>query len=150
MIEIIQVGPSVVESLANFFQELKETGDDLYFHPHEFSAEEAKYLSEYKGPDLYCVLIESERVLAYGMLRGYEAGYDVPSLGIVVHPSERGKGLGKSMMNFLHTVARRKGSKQVRLKVYPSNIIALSMYKSLGYIFGPEEDDQLVGLLDLV
>jgi ribosomal-protein-alanine N-acetyltransferase len=148
-LQVRVIDGTLEKPLAKFFHILSESGDDEYFHPHPFTDEEAKKRALYSGQDLYYVLLEGDKVLGYGMLRGWDEGYDVPSLGIVIHPSARGLGLGKLFMHFLHTMARHRGSSKVRLKVYPDNTIAVMLYKGLGYTFEAEEAGQLVGFIDL-
>jgi len=143
------VDKTLEQPLAEFFRALKDAGDDKHFHPHPFTDEEAKRCAQYLGKDLYYVLIEGDKVLGYGMLRGWDQGYEVPSLGIAMHPSVRGMGLGELFMHFLHAAARRRGASKVRLKVYPDNTAAVTLYKKLGYTFQSEEAGQLVGFIDL-
>jgi len=138
-----------MEPLTEFFMALKAAGDEKHFHPHPLTATEAKNLCHYRGKDLYYLLVDGRRVLAYGMLRGWDEGYEVPSLGIAVHPSERGSGAGLAMMEFLHLAARRRGARNVRLKVYKDNTPAVRLYESLGYAFHAGEGDQLVGVIAL-
>jgi len=143
------VNKTLEQPLAEFFRTLKEEGVDQYFHPHSFTDEEAKRRAQYRGKDLYYVLVEGNKVLGYGMLRGWDEGYDVPSLGIAMHPAVRGMGLGKLFMHFLHAAARRRGATKIVLKVYPDNTTAVTLYKGLGYAFQVEEAGQLVGFVDL-
>ncbi len=58
-------------------------------------------------------------IVAYGMLRGWDEGYETPSLGIAVHSEWQARGVGRRMMEHLHQVARVRGAKRIRLKVYP-------------------------------
>ncbi len=148
-IECMLLSPRWTQPLAEFFQALREAGDDAEFHPHPFTAEEAARRCQYAGRDLYYILADGERVLAYGMLRGWDDGYEIPSLGIAVHPRERGKGLGRLLMRVLHMAARRHGAKTIRLKVHPHNARAVRLYETLGYTFRGEEAGQLVGFFDL-
>lgn len=143
------VDETLEQPLAEFFRALTRAGDDKSFHPHPLTDEEAKKRAQYSGKDLYYVLVEGDEVLGYGMLRGWDEGYEVPSLGIVIHPSVRGIGLGKLFTHFLHAVARRRGASKIRLKVYPDNTNAVTLYKELGYTFQAEEAGQLVGFMDL-
>lgn len=143
------VDKTLEQPLAEFFRALKRAGDDKQFHPHPLTDEEAKRRAHYSGEDLYYVLVEGDKVLGYGMLRGWDEGYQVPSLGIAIHPSVRGVGLGKLFMHFLHAAARRRGASKVRLKVYPDNTNALTLYKVLGYTFQAQEAGQLVGFINL-
>ena len=143
------VDKTMEQSLAAFFQSLKTAGDEKYFHPHPLNDTEAKKRIHYTGRDLYYVLCGDDEILGYGMLRGWDEGYDIPSLGIVIHPSMRGSGLGKLFVYFLHIVACKRGASKVRLKVYPDNTNAISLYKKLGYIFQIEDDGRFVGFIDL-
>lgn len=148
-LECHRLGPRWAPGLGVLFQALREAGDEAEFHPHPLTAEEAVRRCAYDGQDLYYVLVDGEHVLAYAMLRGWDEGYTVPSLGIAVHPDERGKGLGMLLMRFLHAAAARRGAARIRLKVYPGNTAARRMYETLGYVFRSEEAGQLVGHLDL-
>lgn len=148
-LECVPLGPRWQGPLAEFFRALVEAGDEQEFHPHPLTQSEAERLCRYNGRDLYYVLADGPRVLAYGMLRGWDEGYDVPSLGIAVHPHERGRGIGRTLMEFLHAAARQRGSPRVRLKVYPRNQAAVRLYRRLGYAFRGEEQGQLVGYLEL-
>ena len=148
-LELRIVDETLEQPLAELFRALKRAGDDKDFHPHPLSDEEAKRRAHYSGKDLYYVLVEGNKVLGYGMLRGWHEGYEVPSLGIAIHPSVRGMGLGKLFMQFLHAAAQRRGASKVRLKVYPDNTTAVTLYRGLGYTFQAEEAGQLVGFIDL-
>jgi len=119
--------------------------------PYQLTEEEAhrRAFSHEAKRDLYYVLIEGEHVIGYGFLRGWDKGYNIPSLGIVIHPAERGKGLGRLLMLFLHAVARRRGAEKVMIKVKPDNEAALHLYRSLGYRFPDKVMGRLVGFCDL-
>jgi ribosomal protein S18 acetylase RimI-like enzyme len=79
------------------------------------------------------------------MLRGFDQGYDIPSLAIIIHPEYRQMGLGMLLMSFLHAEARIRKVSRVRLKVYPHNTAACNLYKQVGYNFSGKEGDQLIG-----
>lgn len=105
--------------------------------------------SSYRGKDVYYLLIDGGEIIGYGMLRGWDEGFQTPSLGIVIDPSAQGRGLGRCLMSVLHAAARERGASQIRLKVYPENKPAVELYKSLGYEFLAEQDGQLIGILEL-
>lgn len=148
-LEIRRIDHSLERPLADFFRRLMQAGDDQNFHPHPFDDEMAQRLAYYAGKDLYYSVVDGDRVLGYGMLRGWDAGYDMPSLGIAILPEARGTGLGKLLMHFLHAAARRRGATRVRLKVHADNTVAFRLYQELGYVFRGEEAGQLVGIIDL-
>lgn len=108
------------------------------FSPHPSDEKTISQLARYKGRDLYYLLVEAENILGYGLLRGWDEGYQIPSLGIAIHPSARGAGLGEILMSFLHVLASRRGASKVRLRVLKTNEKAIRLYKSFGYVF---EDD---------
>jgi ribosomal-protein-alanine N-acetyltransferase len=148
-LEFCRLRPPLQTRLAAFFDVLTARGDDRWFHPHPFTAEEAARLCAYQGRDLYYAAVAGDQVLAYGMLRGWDEGYETPSLGIAVHPDARGLGLARTFMGFLHVAASFQGARKVRLKVYPDNGAARRLYESLGYQLESTADGQLMGVLDL-
>ncbi len=143
------LSPKWIGPLVEFFSALQQSGAEGDFHPHPLTPEEADRRCHYNGRDLYYVLVDDDRVLGYGMLRGWDQGYDIPSLGIALHPAEQGRGLGTVFMHFLHGAAKRRGAARVRLKVHPRNIRAIRLYTKLGYRFLGEEQGQLVGLVEV-
>ncbi|MGA2889975.1 MAG: GNAT family N-acetyltransferase [Terracidiphilus sp.] len=148
-LEIRTLSPEWEYSLAKFFSCLQDSADQ-YFHPHPLTDEYAHRLARYSGADSYYLVVHNGAILAYGMLRGWDEGYEVPSLGIVVHPDHRGNKLGELLMLFLHAVARHRGAKAVRLKVYRENTAARDFYLRLGYAFDAENfGEQMIGILTL-
>ena len=123
--------------------------DATRFHPHPFTHEEADRIARYPGRDLYAVLEADGRFVAYGMLRGWDEGYAVPSLGIAVRPDAQGRGYGRRMMAWLAAEARSRGADRVRLRVHPENTPARRLYESTGYAYVGEERGELVMVLEL-
>jgi [ribosomal protein S18]-alanine N-acetyltransferase len=145
-LEYRRPAPELEPQIAEFFRHIHETGEAERFHPHPFTPEAARERCRYAGRDVYFVAVAGGNVLAYGMLRGWDEGYSVPSLGIAVHASARGLGLGRALMLYLHAEAARRGAERIRLKVYPDNATAVALYRSLGYVFADAlEHGQLVG-----
>jgi ribosomal protein S18 acetylase RimI-like enzyme len=145
-IEFIKHCPETIYSLANFFYCIVENGDDKYFHPHQFTCVESEKIANNFGLDVYYIAIDESDVLAYGMLRGWDDGYKIPSLGIIVHPDFRGFGIAQAMMYFLHAVARLRGAENIRLKVHKNNLAAQAMYYKMGYKIIGEEGDEFIEL----
>lgn len=141
--------PELTEELATFFERLIASGGDRFFHPHPLTLDEAQRRTHYAGRDLYCVLLTGSEVVGYGMLRGWDEGFVVPSLGIALDSAYRGRGYGRLLMEFLHVAARDRGATRVRLKVHEDNVPALELYRSLGYVFAPPENGELIGILEL-
>ncbi|MHB1132145.1 MAG: GNAT family N-acetyltransferase [Chloroflexota bacterium] len=148
-LEIRLASPEWADALGEFFAALDNTGDYATFHPHPLSREAAAAICIYRGADLYYLLTAGKCVLGYGLLRGWDEGYEVPSLGVAINPSLRGRGLGGMLMSFLHQAAAINGATKVRLKVHGSNEAAVLLYRENGYEFVGEEGGQLIGYRDL-
>jgi ribosomal protein S18 acetylase RimI-like enzyme len=144
-VELRIVGPADEAILAEIFTDI----DEAFFRPHPFTGAEARRIAGQPGGDVYALLIEQERPVAYGMLRGWGEGYAVPTLGIAVRSSAQGRGLGRLMMGHLHAEAGRRGATVVRLRVHPDNVRARRLYESLGYAYSGEERGELLMLVDL-
>jgi ribosomal-protein-alanine N-acetyltransferase len=141
--------PELLPELTAFFRTFAGGPDYAYFHPHPMTDAEAARICSHGGRDLYYAACASGRMLAYGILRGWDEGYDIPSLGIAVHPEARGRGLARPLMAFLHAAAKQRGAAKVRLTVYADNQRAVELYRRLGYDFSPKNDRELIGILDL-
>ena len=123
--------------------------DESFFRPHPFTPGEAVRIANQVGRDVYALLVDGDRPVAYGMLRGWEEGYETPSLGIAVRTSSQRQGLGRLMMSHLHAEAKRRGAVVVRLRVHPDNLRARRLYESIGYGYAGEDRGELVMLIDL-
>lgn len=151
-IEIIPlrcVGTNLQLQLVEFFECIRDREDNKFFHPHPFTKEEALQICEYPSDDYYCVVLLNEKIVGYGMLRGWAEGYRVPSLGMIIDPSCRGMGFGARLISHLHFIAKKRGAGSVRLKVYKANVSAVSLYVKMGYRFDLMEGQQMVGVRSL-
>ena len=106
-----------------------------WFHPHSFALSYLESLCERSGRDLYYVLKARDGAVGYGLLRGWDENFEIPSLGVCVHPKQRGAGYGSMFIRFLHAAARARGATRVRLRVHVGNLVAMSLYRRLGYDF---------------
>lgn len=150
-LEIVKLTPHWQDGLQEFFFDLKIVGDDKFFSPHPTDRDSISSIATVSGMDMYYLLIDQEKVLGYGLLRGWDEGYKIPSLGLAIHPSLRGKGFGRMLMDFLHILASHRGADKVRLRVHAGNEKALKLYKALGYTFAVDDMQQgfLIGFKNL-
>lgn len=139
-IEIIRVSPQWKTPLKQFLLALESNGDSVYFSPHAYDDTTLNQIADDSNQDLHYVLVEDQIVLGYGLLRGWNEGFNIPSLGIAIHPNARGKGLATMLMQFLHISARINNATKVRLRVLKKNEKAHLLYSALGYQF--EDDDR--------
>lgn len=146
---IVDVGPTWERSIASMLSELRTNGDERWFHPFPLDAVSANAIANAGGRDRFLIAVAAEEVLALGMLRGWDEGYDTPSLGIAVRPGARGRGIARALMVRLHDEARLAGSSRIRLTVDSANERAISLYVSLGYVFTNDVQDPLTGFLEI-
>lgn len=136
-----QVQASGSDQLKNLFAEIAASEEDVaYFHPHPFTAEQAEKYLNYTGRDKYLLFMLDGTIVGYGMLRGWDEGFDIPSLGIYIRRQFRGTGIASACMRLLHDVARKEGAATVRLTVGVDNPRAAHLYEAHGYVeVGREE-----------
>jgi ribosomal protein S18 acetylase RimI-like enzyme len=139
-VEFRVAGAGDEQMLTELFADIDET----FFRPHPLTAEEARRLCSYAGRDVFALLLRSGRPVAYGMVRGWDEGYDIPSLGIAVRTDSQGQGYGRLMMSHLQTEAYKRGAKRVRLRVHRDNVRARRLYESMGYEYQGEDRGELV------
>lgn len=121
-----------------------------YFHPHPFDRATASKIAGYSGLDTYLGYFTSDGLVGYAMLRGWDEGYEVPTFGVAVSPAYKGVGVGGELLRACLRMARERGAKRVRLKVYEGNERALRWYRSIGFErVGTTDDGQWVGELPL-
>lgn len=150
--QVRTLGPDDAESLARFFAAVAaDAGAVAYFHPHPFDEATAEAICGRTGRDEYFAVFEAGEVVGYGMLRGWDEGYDVPAFGVCVRGDQRGRGLGHALLGFAIERARAAGAPSVMLKVFDDNLPARALYESFGFTFEERTPDgaQLVGRLDL-
>jgi [ribosomal protein S18]-alanine N-acetyltransferase len=145
VIELVRLRQDHVAALVEMLGVVAQHDAQHHFSPHGFDADAVTALCSVERKDLYYALTSDASIIGYGLLRGWEEGYDTPSLGIAIHPSYRGEGHGRMLMGFLHSAARARGAEQVRLRVHASNSGAIALYQKLGYRFDTSADSQ--GLL---
>ena len=151
--EIRGLTPNDTALLADFFSVIASDEEaSIYFHPHPFDVEAARTICDRRDPngDEYFAAFDGDRMVGYGMARGWAEGYDVPSFGVYVHPEERGRGIAASLLSWAIERAKDRGAPSIVLKVYPENARAVRFYKTRGFEFSGETmDTQLVGRLRL-
>jgi len=144
-LEFRKLAPDMESGLVAFFDLILVEGDDQFFHPHSFNRESAHAISHYTGKDQYVVIILNEEIVGYGMLRGWDDGYEIPSLGMIIGKALRGRGVGYSFIQYLHALALLAGAERIRLTVCKNNEGAIRLYEKVGYRLSEENDDTLVG-----
>jgi len=90
------------------------------------------YMSELKNNwASYQVCEKGNKIIGYGGV--WVVFEEAHITNIAVKTEYRSQGVGKSLMLALEKVVQDRKGKRILLEVRPSNSVALSLYKSLGY-----------------
>jgi [ribosomal protein S18]-alanine N-acetyltransferase len=149
MIEIVRPRLELFPQLADFFAAIDTPDVKSVFHPHAFTAAKARALCEYRGLDEYYLVLRDEQVVGYGLLRGWDEGFEDPSLGICIRPGCHGLGLGTRLMNHLIAAASARKSKRIILKVKKENGDAIKLYEKVGFVLTVLDQENFRGILTL-
>jgi ribosomal protein S18 acetylase RimI-like enzyme len=136
--------------LTRFFEEINSPEYTDFFSPHPLDATYAEHICHYQGRDLYYAIVHNgTKIIGYGMLRGWDEGYEIPSIGLCVLKKYQGSGLGKILLHFLETVIRLNGCDKVMLKVKKNNLAAFKLYREANYSFKEYDEQSWVGFKQL-
>jgi [ribosomal protein S18]-alanine N-acetyltransferase len=149
--QILSLSQNLLPQLAEFLSLQRKFDSEHFFAPHPYDAVSLDKLLSTIRRDVYLLAMHHDIVLAYGMLRGWDEGFLIPSLGVAVSPNYQGVGLGRAMMELLHCTAKVHGSAKVRLRVNATNQKAINLYRSLGYEFSKDASmpGYLIGQVNL-
>jgi lipopolysaccharide/colanic/teichoic acid biosynthesis glycosyltransferase/ribosomal protein S18 acetylase RimI-like enzyme len=142
-VEFRIVGPGDAPVLLDLLEGI----DRAFFRPHPFTLAEAERIASHTGRDVYGMLMDGDRAVAYGLLRGLDEGYATPAVGVAVRSDMQGRGLARATMIALQAEGRARGAEGVRLRVHADNARARRLYESLGYAYRGEERGELVMVL---
>ncbi len=159
MPQIRKLEPGDAKGLGNLFQSLIENGDGGWFEPMTLDRAEAIKLCNIQPErDSYYVLINrdsraslwhdnmilGDKIVGFGMLRGWDIGHGFPFLAIAIHGDFQGKGYGDAFMRFLHRAARYSGATYVRLITWPENHRSIKLYEKHNYRLTGQWNEQNV------
>ena len=95
--------------------------------------------------NFYTLLRKGNKSIGFGMLRGWDEGWEDVCLGLVVHQNYRKQGCGSFLMKCLIDEAKRRKVSRIRLHVSPRNLPAIKLYKKLGFKQeGTRDDGELI------
>ena len=135
-----ELTPEELPNLKTLFTLLKDSSDKELFHPHPFTTDYAEWLCKYTGSDYYSFVICNNTIVGYVMLRGWDEGYDIPTIGIYIIPEQRGKKLAIRILKLLEAEAKQRGANRIMAKVNENNTASLRAFTASGYIRDHHED----------
>ena len=92
-----------------------------FFYAFSFAADHiAKMLAE-RGKDVYMGLLWQDELVCFFMLRGWNEGYEVPTLGTFVAEPYRGYGFMQLTVELTKVICKLRGVSRVMYKSHPDN-----------------------------
>ena len=78
------------------------------------------------------VVSEADEIIGHGVLS--VAAGDAHLLNVCIARDYQGEGRGRALVRYLLELAAQRGAQMVFLEVRPSNVAALALYQSLGFV----------------
>ena len=72
--------------------------------------------------DVYSGIFWQGRLVGIFMLRGWDAGYEVPSFGVMVDERHRGRAFMRLSLETAKLIARLAGAPRLMAKIHPDNV----------------------------
>jgi RimJ/RimL family protein N-acetyltransferase len=91
---------------------------------YAFGAEEqsiAEMLSKTEK-DIYSGVFWKTDLIGVFMLRGWDAGYDIPSFGVLIDEKYRGGAFMRLTLDTAKLICRLSGAKRLMAKIHPDNV----------------------------
>lgn len=92
-----------------------------FFYAFSFDADDVARMLAGCGEDVYMGLLWGGELAGFFMLRGWDEGYEVPSLGAFIAEKYRGRGLMQLTVELTKVICRLRGAARVMYKSHPDN-----------------------------
>ena len=116
-----------------------------HFIPFEFDLDSVTSAISKANKDMFYGIYVEKKLIGFYMLRGWDAGFEVPSYGVWIAENFSSKGLSKLTLHHAISICRINQVKKLMLKVHPDNIIAKKIYEDFG--FANDGIDERIGHL---
>lgn len=108
---------------------------------YAFSADESaivKMLSAVKM-DVYSGVFWQGNLVGVFMLRGWDAGYEIPSFGVLIDEKHRGNAFLSLTVDSAKLICRLSGLTRFMVKIHPDNVALRNVHRMGFYQTGVEE-----------
>lgn len=72
--------------------------------------------------DVYSAIFWQENLVGVFFLRGWDAGYDTPSFGVLIDGKHRGGAFMRLSLDAAKLICRLSGAKRLMAKIHPENV----------------------------
>jgi RimJ/RimL family protein N-acetyltransferase len=132
VINFRELFPDDALELANLMNADPE-GYNEYFIPFDLNEKAIRELLEKKKADLYLGIYYGDDLAGCYMLRGFDAGYKIPSYGAYISSKFNNKGLATLTLFHAFSTCKLLSAPKLMLKVHPKNVVAHKLYEKYGF-----------------
>jgi hypothetical protein len=93
-----------------------------FFYAFGFGEEEIARLLAGRKRDVYSGMFWRGRLAGVFVLRGWDAGYEVPSFGVLVDVKHRGLAFMRISLDVAKLICRLSGAPRLMAKIHPGNV----------------------------
>lgn len=138
------MNPLSIEIKRINFNQAKELSDLLlksskeysqHFIPFEFDLDSVTAAMSKANKDMFFGVYVEDKLVGFYMLRGWDAGYDIPSYGVWIAENFASKGISKLTLSHAISICRINSIKRLMLKVHPENLVAKKIYENFGFVY---------------
>jgi RimJ/RimL family protein N-acetyltransferase len=104
-----------------------------HFIPFEFNVSTIKSLLSKTINDKYFAIRVNTELAGFFMLRGFDAGYRIPSYGVWIDEKYSGIGLSTLTLQYSISFCKLNGIKKIMLKVAKENLAAKHIYEKFDF-----------------
>lgn len=105
-----------------------------YFTAFEIDLVQISDILKAAKKDPYFGFFIQDALIGFFMLRGFDAGYEIPSYGVFISEKYAGKGLARLSVEYAIAYCKLNHIPRLMLKVHPLNIRALNLYLKMGFV----------------
>lgn len=140
--KIITIKPLRKNDVEIILEEIRNEPPDYLknFTPYNWRNESFSKAFLIKKKDQFYGIFVNDFPVGFYMLRGIDAGYDIPSYGVWISEKHSGLGLASLSLKHAHTICKLNGIKTMMLKVHPNNTIAKNIYEKFGFKFNRKDN----------
>ena len=93
-----------------------------FFYAFGFDEEAVARVLGARVKDVYSGIFWRGELACFFMLRGWDAGYEVPSFGVLVDVRHRGRAFMRIALDVAKLVCRLTGAPRLMAKIHPDNV----------------------------
>jgi RimJ/RimL family protein N-acetyltransferase len=132
-LEIKKINADQSKELSNLL-ESSDKEYTKYFIPFSFDLQTISEILSNAIKDLFYGVYVDNILVGFYMLRGFDAGFVIPSYGVWISKDYSSKGISKLTLQHAISFCKINNINKLMLKVHPDNIVAKGIYETFGFV----------------